>query len=50
MKKIIAILSTLLLSAALFAADPAVGLWKSIDDKTGEITAIWQIYEQNGKL
>ena len=50
MKKFIAFLSTLLLSAALFAADPAVGLWKSIDDKTGEVTAIWKIYEQNGKL
>ena len=50
MKKIIAFLSVLLVSAALFAADPAVGLWKSIDDKTGEVTAIWKIYEQDGKL
>lgn len=39
-----------MLSAAVFAADPAAGLWKSIDDKTGEVTAIWRIYEEGGKL
>ena len=50
MKKLLLLLSTLLLSAALFAADPATGLWKSIDDKTGEVTAIWRIYEEGGKL
>lgn len=33
-----------------FASDPALGLWKSIDDQTGEITAIWEIYEKDGKL
>ena len=50
MKKLLLIFSTLFLSAALFAADPAAGLWKSIDDKTGEVTAIWRIYEEGGKL
>ena len=50
MKKLIVLLSSLLLSTALFAADPAAGLWKSIDDKTGEVTAIWRIYEEGGKL
>jgi len=51
MKKIIALLGSLLVFAsAIFAADPAVGLWKSIDDKTGKVTAIWRIYEENGKL
>lgn len=51
MKKIIALLGSLLVFAsAIFAADPAVGLWKSIDDKSGEVTAIWRIYEENGKL
>ncbi len=50
MKKLILLLSSLLLSTALFAADPAAGLWKSIDDKTGEVTAIWRIYEEGGKL
>ena len=50
MKKLILLLSSLLLSTALFAADPAAGLWKSIDDKTGKVTAIWKVYEQGGKL
>ena len=50
MKKLILLLGSLLLSTALFAADPAAGLWKSIDDKTGEVTAIWRIYEEGGKL
>ena len=50
MKKLLLLVSTLLLSASLFAADPAAGLWKSIDDKTGEVTAIWRIYEEGGKL
>ena len=51
MKKLLTLLGALLvLSAAVFAADPACGLWKSIDDKTGEVTAIWKIYEEGGKL
>ena len=51
MKKLLTLLGALLvLSAAAFAADPACGLWKSIDDKTGEVTAIWRIYEDGGKL
>ncbi len=51
MKKIYALIASLALFAGLsFAADPAVGLWKSISDETGEITAIWNIYEENGKL
>ena len=51
MKKLfLALAAFFMLCTSLFAADPAVGLWKSIDDKTGEVTAIWKIYEQNGKL
>lgn len=50
MKRLLAFFSALLLAASLFAADPAVGIWKSIDDKTGEVTAIWKIYEEGGKL
>lgn len=51
MKKILTLIfSFLFLTGVVFAADPAVGLWKSIDDKTGEITAIWKIYEKDGKL
>ena len=51
MKKLLILVgSILLLTTKLFAADPAVGLWKSIDDKTGKVTAIWKVYEQGGKL
>lgn len=51
MKKLIGLLGALLvLTSAMFAADPACGIWKSIDDKTGEVTAIWKIYEKDGKL
>lgn len=50
MKKFVALLSTLLLAFGLCFADPAEGLWKSVDDKTGEVTAIWRIYEDGGKL
>ena len=51
MKKLLILVSSiLLLTTKLFAADPAVGLWKSIDDKTGKVTAIWKVYEQGGKL
>ena len=51
MKKLLTLLGALLvLSTAAFATDPACGLWKSIDDKTGEVTAIWRIYEEGGKL
>lgn len=51
MKKIMALLGALfVLATAAFAADPAEGLWKSIDDKTGKVTAIWKIWEENGVL
>ena len=55
MKKIVALCATLLLAAGMvFAADPAEGLWKSIDDKTNEVTAVWEIYQEgevlNGKI
>ena len=51
MKKIVALCATLLLAAGMvFAADPAEGLWKSIDDKTNEVTAVWEIYQENGSL
>jgi uncharacterized protein (DUF2147 family) len=33
-----------------FAADPVEGYWLSIDDKTGKVTAGWEIYQEGGKL
>lgn len=51
MKKLVAMIGAfLLLAGVVFAADPAVGLWKSIDDKTGEVTALWRVYEKDGML
>ena len=51
MKKLLAAVAALFVMAgAAFAADPACGLWKSIDDQTGKITAIWKIYEEKGQL
>lgn len=31
-------------------ADPVEGLWKSIDEKSGKVTAVWKIYVQGEKL
>lgn len=47
MKKIIAVFCSIILFFGSMFADPAEGLWKSIDDVTGKITAIWKIYEEN---
>ena len=33
-----------------FAADPVEGYWLSIDEKTGKVTAGWQVYTQGNKL
>jgi uncharacterized protein (DUF2147 family) len=33
-----------------FAADSPVGMWKTIDDKTGEVESEIELYEQGGKL
>jgi len=50
-KKLIAlgIIAVLCLSA-IAAADKVEGLWKSIDEKTGKVTAAWQIYQKDSKL
>ena len=33
-----------------FASDPAEGFWLSVDEKTGKVTAGWQIYQEEGLL
>lgn len=38
------------LAAAVFAADPVEGYWKSVDEQTGEATAFWKIYGKDGVL
>lgn len=51
MKKLIALVaSVLLLGTMCFAADPAEGYWISVDEKTNQPTAGWQIWEHGGKL
>ena len=36
--------------AAVTASDSPIGLWKTIDDKTGAARAIVRIYERDGRL
>ncbi|MDR2403356.1 MAG: DUF2147 domain-containing protein [Spirochaetaceae bacterium] len=51
MKKMILLAGVLLLWTGLrLAADPVEGYWVSVDDKTGKITAGWEIYQNGGKL
>ncbi|WP_191015248.1 DUF2147 domain-containing protein [Treponema zioleckii] len=51
MKKFLAAVAALFVTmGCIFAADPATGLWKSVDDKTGKTTAVWRIYEKNNVL
>ena len=51
MKKIIVMLFMVSVIAGLcFAADPVEGYWLSVDEKTGKVTAAWQIYLEGGKL
>ena len=48
---LIAIAAALLVSARAFAADASpAGVWKTIDDKTGQPKSIVEITEQNGEL
>jgi uncharacterized protein (DUF2147 family) len=48
----LAMLSVALCAAPATATEPVspIGLWKTIDDKTGSARAIVRIYEQDGKL
>jgi uncharacterized protein (DUF2147 family) len=51
MKKIIVMLIALVIVTGFgFAADPVEGFWLSVDEKTGEVTAGWQIYQEGGVL
>ena len=51
MKKTIAfLLAFTVIGGFCFAADPVEGFWLSVDEKTGKVTAAWQIYQEGGKL
>jgi uncharacterized protein (DUF2147 family) len=49
MKKLIFI-AFCALQGLCFAADPVEGFWVSVDEKTAEITAGWEVYQENGML
>ncbi len=50
MKKVLIFFILLFFSVGLvFAEDPVVGLWKSLDKK-GNIFNVWHFYEKDGKL
>ncbi|MDR1949941.1 MAG: DUF2147 domain-containing protein [Spirochaetaceae bacterium] len=51
MKKMMVLAGILILGAGMrLAADPLEGFWVSVDDKTGKVTAGWEIYQSGGKL
>jgi uncharacterized protein (DUF2147 family) len=50
MRKLFFICLAILRAHLCFALDPAEGFWFSIDEKTGQITAGWEIYEEGGLL
>ena len=50
MKKFIVLFLVFAVSGFCFAADPAEGFWLSIDEKSGEVTGGWHIYQEGGKL
>ncbi len=51
MKKTLCLLGALLfLAVSLWADDSVLGLWKTVDDKSGEIKSIVKVYEYQGKV
>lgn len=49
-KTVLFILFLAICSVSFLIADPAEGLWKSIDDKTGKVTALWKLSIQGEHL
>ena len=50
MKRQFLFLTFCLISSITFAQSSPVGIWKTIDDATGEAKSHVEIYEQNGKF
>ena len=50
MKKLFFVCLSVLAGQFCFALDPAEGFWLSVDEKSGKITAGWEIYESGGAL
>ena len=40
----------ILMLTAVFAEAPVFGMWKNVDEDNGEIAAVWNFYEEDGKL
>jgi uncharacterized protein (DUF2147 family) len=49
-KRILLALALMLIAEGFLAADPVEGYWVSVDEKTGKVTAGWEIYQDGGKL
>jgi uncharacterized protein (DUF2147 family) len=49
-RRIATALTILLAAGSALAADPPVGKWNTVDDKTGKVVSEVQIYDQGGKL
>lgn len=49
--KLFSLFAVLVLSSAPLSADSSVlGLWKTVDDKSGEVKSIVKVYEYHGKV
>jgi uncharacterized protein (DUF2147 family) len=44
------VVSCMLSSGIALSADSPVGMWKTVDDKSGKVMSEVQVYEQGGKL
>jgi uncharacterized protein (DUF2147 family) len=49
-KAVVLFLALVAVTGIGVAADPVEGYWLSVDEKTGKVTAGWQIYQEGGKL
>jgi uncharacterized protein (DUF2147 family) len=49
-KKLFFVCLAVLTGQFCFALDPAEGFWFSVDEKSGQITAGWEVYESGGVL
>lgn len=50
MKKALVLFLVFAVSGFCFAADPVEGFWLSVDEKSGQVTGGWRIYQEGGKL
>ena len=46
----LAVVATFLGSPMALAAEPPVGKWNTVDDKTGKVESVVEMYQEGGKL